>query len=337
MSENKLRQGSNEAKLVGLVYDTSKLEVKEFNDKKTGKSYNAISGDIAIKVEDNIYYASVFQKEFNEKDGKKTENKGYKAWTTVIEEYKTVVRDGEENADKVALNNARLTKNEYGTADGTLVSNTRVNANFITRVNADNFTPEATFVLELYVTGQRKETVKDEDGDEVETGNLFVTGYSPDYNGNVLPFEIYVEGDDKVDYVESNYVKGSTVKVHGDIIQKKETITKEVKATGFGKPKVDTYTKSTTLYSVEGGNDPDDYADSDDTEVAESNRKFDSKQIKAAIKTREEALEKLLEDAKSRVAGGNKPKQTEKKKGGFGTKAPVNDNQVDISDEDLPF
>jgi len=340
MSEQKkLRQGTNEVKLVGLVYDKSKLEVKEFKDRVTGKPYNAVSGDIAIKVNDDIHYASLFQREFNEKDGVKTENRQFKAWSTVIDEYKTVSVDGEENADAVALNGAQRTLNEYGNATGELVSNDRIRAQYITRLDkAKDYTPEATFIQELYIVSQKKETKKDEDGDFVETGSLILTGYTPDYQGNVVPFDIYVDiegedGEKNVSYIEDNYVVGSTVQVHGSIIQKKEVIRKEVKATGFGRPKVETYTRSQTFYSVEGGNDPDDYADSDDTDKAVEGRKFDAELIKQGIEKREKMIADLIEKAKK--GGNNKPKET--KKGGFGTKPPESAKGLDIDESDLPF
>jgi len=339
--QKKLRQGTNEVKLVGLVYDKSKLEVKQFDDKKNvGKKYWAVTGDIAIKVNDAIHYANVFQREFNEKDGVKTENRQFKAWKTVIDEYKTVMVDGEEEADVVALNNAQRALNEYGSPTGELVSSDRIRAQYITRLDkSKDWTPEATFIQELYVVSQRKETKKDDDGEFFETGNLILTGYTPDYQGNVVPFDIYVEGDDKVSYVEDNYVNGVTVKVHGNIIQKKFTTTKEVKATGFGKPKIETYTRYQTLYSVEGGNDPEDYHDADDTEVAETLRKFDTELFKEAIENRKKVIDAMIENAKNGGNNNNKPKQ-DTKKGGFGTKAPVNSQAasgLDIDSSDLPF
>lgn len=341
MSEQKkLRQGENDVKLVGLVYDLSRLEIKPFESKKfAGKKYNAITGDLAIKVNDAIFYATVFQAEhYFDDQGNRTENKGYKAWNTVLEEYKSVQKDGEENADKVVLSAGRRTKNEYGSPDGELVSNDRLQFNFVRRItNSDNFVPEATFIQELFITSQRPEQVKGEDGELEETGNIILTGYTPDYNGDIQPFEVYVEGDDKVSYVQENYVNGATVKVHGDIIQKKEVTVKEVKA-AFGSPKTQTFTKTKTLYSVEGGNDPEEYADADDTETAETNRKFDTELIKQAIQKREKMLADMIQKAKNGGNSNSKPKQD--KKAGFGTKAPVTTQAaggLDISEDDLPF
>lgn len=314
-----LREAVNVVRIVGIVEEVN-IESKTFEKTVEGKKTKSevLTGEVLINVDGDIHTVSVFSNKFKA-DG--SENGIYKGLQTIKDEYKSIKVNGIDEADKVRITAGKVGRNEYIGQDGDLKSFPQISSNFIQRLNSgDDFTPEATFTLEMFVEGHSMELKNDE-----ETGRLILKGAVPLYGGKLIPFDVVVEESDAVDYVESNYDKGSTVTVFGTIVNQR-IVTERTIPAAFGKDKKETSTTYIREYKVEGGNDPSDVDEA---------KLFDVDLIKAAKKVRVKFIEELKEKkANSGTSNSNKPSSGNK---GFGSKPANIDKQVTIDEDDLPF
>lgn len=308
MAEKKeLRQAENVAKIEGIVE-----EVKIENKKVNGK--DAIAGEIDIRVGEDVHSVNVFSYKY--KKDSDDESGLYQPLVTVMNEYKSIKNHGKDEADKVRITQGQIGLNDYYGQDGKLRSFPQLSTNFINRITDDEFEPKAQFTLEMYVRN-----VVEEIKNEEETGRAILKGYVPVYGNKVIPFEVIVEGEQAVNYVTDNYEKGTTVTIHGDIINKK-IVTEKVIEAEFGENKVDTTITTIREYLVKGGSAPRDEDDS---------KAYKWDEIKEGLKERE----KMLAD--------KKVKAEEKNGGSSSSSDPFSDDNggfgkpVDISDDDLPF
>ncbi len=306
MSETTLRQADNKVFIEGLLLE------KEFITDKTKDGEEYIRGEVQIETGENeSHTVKFFSKKFK-KDG--SENGVYKSLSTVANEYKTVADVGREEADKVRITNGEIRLNDYVGQDGMLRSFPEISSNFINRVQTvEEYKPRAEFDVEICVQSIMKE-VKDEE----ETGRAIIKGVIPLYGGRVIPFEFIVADEGAVSYVENNYEAGSTVRIYGDVVNRKEVIITKVEG-GFGKPKEDRKTITTREYLVTGGSEPYD---------EESPKVFNPEAIRKALAEREVYLEEL----KNKKNDQNSKSEV---KTGFDTKA--TSKKADVNIDDLPF
>lgn len=311
-NEKKLRQANNEVTIEGILQ-----EVKMEQYSKDGKKW--ISGQILVQQEEgSVHEISVFA---NEKTKAGTDNSVYKGLETVMVEYKSIAAVGLEQADRVRVDSAELNTNDYVGRDGKLKSFTKTKANFINRVHAgDEFNPRAEFGVELFIT----KIVKEMDREGEETGRVKVEGVIPLFNGIVSPQSFIADGEG-AEFVESEYEKGQTVQLYGEIINRVE-VTKTEREVAFGKPKVSIKEKRTREFLITGGEEAYD---------EDNINSYDPELIKKALIERETYLEELVEKKKT---NGNKPKpKPETKRSGFGKKKEEPSESVDFNEDDLPF
>ena len=101
MSETILREADNKVFVEGTVSEIN-FEIKEIDGKE------AIMGDIVIQLDDDsICTVDIFSYKFK-KDG--NENTIFKGLSTVMNEYKSIAKFGKEEADKVRISGAKLSK-----------------------------------------------------------------------------------------------------------------------------------------------------------------------------------------------------------------------------------
>jgi single-stranded DNA-binding protein len=310
MSEKKeLRQAENVAKIEGIVADI-RIETKEVNGKP------AISGEIDILVGEDTHTVNVFS---YKKNGEGKESGLYKGFVTVMNDYKSIKAHGKDAADKVRITQGQIDLNDYYGADGLLRSFPQLKTNFVNRLQSgDTFEPKAEFTLEMVIA-----VVKEEMKDNEATGRAIIKGYVPVYGNKVIPFDVVVAEKKAVDYVTSNYEKGTTVTVHGEIVNKKVLTTKEVEVE-FGDPKVDTSERTVREYSVKGGTAPKDQEDVKAYKVAD---------IKKGLEEREKMLAEKKEKAAKKDSNNS---SSNKSKDPFGDSEAFG-KPIDISDDDLPF
>lgn len=303
-----LRQANNNVVIEGILQEVA---IKEYQ--KDGKK--SLSGKVLIQQDENsVHEIRVYA---NEKTKNGDDNKIYKGLETVMTEYKSISQVGLELADKVRVTQAELKKNDYLAPDGKMRSYPKFEANFINRLKeGEPLEPRAEFDVELFITLVKPEM--DREGEE--TGRFIVEGVIPLYNGILSPQTFIAEGEG-AEFVESNFEKGQTVQLYGNIINSVEVIKKEVAAT-FGKPKTTITTNTTREFLITGGTEPYD---------EDSPKAYSPESIKSALVERETYLNSLKEKK------NDKPKKSTTG-GGFGTARKENTKpKVDISDDDLPF
>ena len=77
-NQQTLKQGKNECEIIGVLKENN-LEIKPLLDKTTGAPYNAIRGDIVVKVnEHDEHKVKVFRKELTKAGAESKLFKEYK-------------------------------------------------------------------------------------------------------------------------------------------------------------------------------------------------------------------------------------------------------------------
>ncbi|SNZ10017.1 hypothetical protein SAMN05421503_1472 [Terribacillus aidingensis] len=308
-NKNELREAENNAVIEGVLLE------KRFEDKGEGDN-RALTGEIDIEVRENEVHTVSFYTKYKKNDG--SENGLVKGLKTVEEEYKTVAEVGREEADKVRVDNASIRLNEYYGQDGSLRSFQQISTNFVNRVKAnEEFIPRAEFSIEGVV-----KAVKDEISSNEPTGRKELELLVPLYGGQIIPLKFIAPEGDAAEYIESEYEKGSTVAIHGDIVNYKEIkVEKKQAAFGSDKEKVTHITKRENV--ITGGQEPYD----------EDNKNAYNPQLIAKALTEREVA---LEEKKNKKKDGDKGNKG--KKGGFGSKASGDKKKAGgLKADDLPF
>ncbi|WP_099301921.1 hypothetical protein [Bacillus sp. Marseille-P3800] len=315
MTEEKksvLRESNNKVHIEGLVKEI-KLEEREIKGK------DALAGEIDVEVSEfEVHTLNFFAYKFKNDN---TENGIYTSLQTVMNEYKSIITHGKEEADAVRVDSAKLGVNDYY-KDGNLRTFPQINAAFINRIARDeDFKPQATFKTEVFIsrlTPERK-------GQE-ETGRAQLDAIIPGYKGKAIPFT-FKAPEDIADFLLENYSAHQTIELWGDIINKKEFKT-ETTAAGFGQEKTITKEIVQREFLLSGGTDAYEEDDSNT---------YDPVLIKASLTEREIMLEdkKKESEKKANKKGGNKGQAD--KKAAFKSRDKEANTGIDISDDDLPF
>lgn len=290
-TEKKLRQADNKVKIVGTLAELN-LEIKSFPERDGSGEYEAITGDIVVKVnEDESHTINYFAKKYT-KNG--SENKNFKALKTVMNEYISIadVAQGLKEGEPTKLvAQGEISLNEFYTQSGELVSRPQISGKFSpSRVkNEDEFKPEATFDVEVIIKSVAPEM---EDGEE--TGRMKINTYIPTYS-SVIPVTFITHKDMKpehVGYVETNFEKGMSIRIYGDLINKNKKIVKVIEAV-FGENTEETTYERVNELAVRGGVPYEE-------DTANEKKIFDLSLLKEALVARERHLATLKERAEQR-------------------------------------
>lgn len=223
-----LVEGYNVATVVGTLVEKN-LEEGSYTD-KDGNKVEQIKGSISIRTgEHEVHQVRLQSKKFTNA-GK--ENSLYKGYQTINSEFISVA-DVANNPELVPTQvrvNGKVTTNEYYGQDGKLKQYQQIEGKFVNRLtDKDDATPRATFEVEVFVSKTRPEM--DKDGEE--TGRAIVESFIPTYSG-IVPynFKVIAEG---ADFFTSEVQKGQTIKLYGQITNKREETVKYIEA-AFGDP-----------------------------------------------------------------------------------------------------
>lgn len=306
MAEQVLRQALNKVDVWGYAQEST-LAVKQFNDKQTGQPYTAIMGDVTVKTgEDETHIISYFAKELT-KDGAVSKN--FKALKTAIEEMVTVadVAQGLATGEpSMLMCQGELSLNEYKGQDGEVKSFVKVNGKFAPsrfKGEASAFEPKAKFDIEGIVY---KTTKPETDKEGEETGRLTIDIYVPLYAGKIVPLSFVTNpalSQTNKDYLEENFVKGASINIYGDLVNKSKKIERVIEA-GFGEAKTETTYERVRDFVAIGGSL---------YESGVHQQAFDVSLLKEAIANRErflaslEVKEQKPQQEKSAGFGGEKP------------------------------
>jgi len=279
-----LRQGYSSVVIKGELMENT---LEQNISKRDGFPY--IAGDLSIKTsDDNIVKVNMYAGKFKKAGG---ESKLFKSFKSIMETYKSSADAGEgQKGDNVEFTSAELSPNSFMTDDGSILENYNVRGVFPNRIKGE-FEPTGTFEVEVLI-----DSIFDEMDEEtqMETGAKIIKGYFIGYAGSVVELEFAVESPQGVSYVESQYKKGDTVKLFGQMKNKEVTITK-TEEMAFGEDIVQERTVSKKRLLVTRGTTP--YSDGKEYAIEE---------VKEALKMRNINLK-----SKSKTSKPAKPKAKE--------------------------
>ena len=273
--ETNLRQANAKVNVEGIVSEKKLDEVTENGVKR-------IEGYITIKTDETNFVR--FNVRVNEKTNAGNANKTYAGIETVMNTYKSIAVEGEEEADRVRVNgdiNLYRSRNTGQEIVG-------YKSNFFNRVR-NEYEPHAEFSVEVFI----EKFVPEIDRDGIETGRMKVKGWVPTYNG-IEPIELIV-GEDLADDLTTVYEVGQTAEFYGEVINSRvETETE--KAAAFGKARKQKNVSYKNELLVTGGSAPYE-------EGITSVEPYNLEVIKMAITERENRIA----EEKSKTTNNSKP------------------------------
>lgn len=280
MSNTVLREAFNRVDVTGVLAEKN-LEVKTFNGKE------AITGDLIVKTGENSFVKlKVFTNRLTQNG---SESKAYKAFETVMREYKSIAETGDEEvADKVSAFGKLSEGKPYMNQQNEVVTFISNQLSFISRVtDMSKYEPSAKWQGEVFVQGYKNE-LKKVGEDMEETGRKIMAVAVPTYGGKAFTMDLVLEGDG-AEWFEDNVERNSTVKVYCDIINRTEKIVQGSTSGGFGRREPQVFTKTINEKVVIGADDA--YPTYEEGE--ESQKAFNPKAIAQALAVREEAKEEV--------------------------------------------
>ena len=290
-----LREANNYVKIEGIL---NEVALNYTSYPKNGKTVEAISGVIYVRVEQTIngeeqtliVPVHMFS---NRLKNNGEPNPAYTSIEKVMKEFVSVAASSYEQADRVRINNAKISMNEYPSkTTGNIVSFPRITASFVNKVKKEELKPEATFSIEFMVASAEYET----DAEGVETGRYKVVGIVPGYNDsiNVIPF--FGESEGVISAISTFWGEGDTVAAHGrlNFTTKTETVTTQ---SGFGDPETRTRTINTSDLIITGGTET----------PLEGEMAYTAEAIQPALAARKARLEKAKTEAKTKSAPSTTP------------------------------
>lgn len=319
-TENKLREGKNNCEIVGILKENN-LKIDKLLDKNTGAPYNAIMGDIVVKVgEHDEHKVNLFSKELTKAGA---ESKLFKAYKTIMDNYvsmadiaKLPIEEKEGKYPTRLQVQGEIRLNDYY-SNNQMNSRAEISGKFITSDIKEGVEDKAEFTVEMYLNKKKNEL----DKDGIETGRLEVEGILVGYNGIASPVSFKVTDEHGVsDYMKSNFDVGDSVEVWGDLVNS-AIITKTLKQ-GFGEAKEEITATYKNEIVITGGEE----------RVLNETKAFNPDLIQKALAEREIYLAEKEEETKSKA---NKPQQRNKGFGGKVGETPIPPKK--IKTEDIPF
>ena len=268
------KQTLNVVNVAGVLVDKN-IELKEMTEKKTGNTYNAITGEMVIRTNDGSEIeVSLFSKELT-KDGK--QNSIYKGLVTVMEDYKTL-KTNPEDADYVKVGGSDFSVNDYKSKqDNTIKTYNNVEAKFFNRLSQKDLeiTPlEAKFEVEGVI-----DSIKDiNKKDGSPTGDKMIILNILGYEGTITPVSLTLPQALVNPFATMGYFEGSVATLWGKIINTKEE-KKIVEQAGFGVANEKTVSTTVKRYEITGGKPPVSL-----TEIGYTQEDYDQAKAKRKVK-----------------------------------------------------
>ena len=227
----------NNVNIEGIV---SEVDLREID--KDGKKY--VAGEVRVQVIDKDGKTNIIPVGFISADKKKdgSENKNY-ARLMQLKDFNSIASAGLEQATKVQIRGAKLQENLFLPQNGTdVISTTKLNSNFFTKVTDANYQPTNTFSVTAYILSMNPETRANADGDTEETGRLIIQAAMVAYGDKVEVYKFVVETETYINFVKANWNVGDTVSI-GGIVRFTEEIVEQKVEVGFGEEDTRRYTR----------------------------------------------------------------------------------------------
>lgn len=300
-----MKKAINKVNLQGRVYDFTIAEkITGEGSKNPGTAY--IGGTLDIATDDACL--NVVQVNFTyvtKTTAKGNANATYATLKKIIDNGKTVLKDGKEVATMVKVDSALALNDFYTDRNGeeTLVSAKRANGGFVTIVSAldEDETKRNTFECDMLINNV---THVDADPEKnIEKDFVRIKGAVFDYRNAILPVEFIVKSDGGMKYFESLDVSPQNIvftKVWG-VINSETIVTRKEEESAFGEASVKEYKKNVREWIVTGTSKPENMY-----EIGDAEGGITTDEIKKLMADREVYLadvKKRQDDYKASKAG----------------------------------
>lgn len=275
----------NEEHIQGRIYqhDLVVKTVKNKDSRNFGNEY--ITGDIEVAVDEKgLNVLKVHYQYVSEFNASGSRNSNFPILKKIIDEGRTWLTDGKDNATKVKIDTALALNDFYDINRGEHVSVLRNEGGFIDIVNSicgEDEIDRHKFVMDMLITGARR--VESEDP-EVEP-KCVVKGAVFNYKNEILPVEFAVRDPNGMSYFESLDVNSKNpmfVKLWG-AINSVTTRTKKEEQSAFGMPSISFVEKTVKEWTITGVSpEPYQYGDPNILTEEEVTKAMQDREIKLA-------------------------------------------------------
>ena len=299
-----MRKALNRERVEGRIYDhdLALKTVQNTESKNYGKEFIGGSIDVATD-DDNLNIVQVYFTYVTETTSKGNKNATFTALKNIIDNGKTILNNGADNATMVRIDTALALNDFYTQRNGeeVLVSAKRNNGGFVTIVNSlGDADTRNTFECDMLINGTKYVEANPEAN--IAEDYLIVKGAVFDFRNAILPVEFVVRNANGMKYFESLDASPQNMvftKVWGKI--NSETIVRKVEEeSAFGEPSVKEYTRTVREWVITGTSKPDSVY-----EIGDAENGITNEEIKKALADREVYLADVKKRADEYQASKN--------------------------------
>ncbi len=285
-----MRKTINRTKIAGRVYEHN-LEVKVTGPTSKAPGTEYIRGDLNVATdEDCLNVVSVHFSYVTATTKKGQPNNTFAALMKIINEGKTVVIDGAENATIVKVDTA-LGVNDFPNREGEMVSAKRNEGGFVTIVNSLSNTDDRNkFECDMYINGTRR--VEADEEKNIPEDYLVVKGAVFDFRNALIPVEFVCRDKGGMSYFENLDASSSNptfTKVWG-LINSQTIVTRREEASAFGEPAIKEYSRTIREWTITGCN-PEPY------EIGDAENGITAEDMSKAVEDRNVHLAEVKKNA----------------------------------------
>ncbi len=282
-----MKKTVNKEQIIGRLYDASQLTIKKVQNSDSehfGEDF--IGGSMDIATDDDCLNIVTVRFTFVQEKYKSGKvNNTFGVLKNIIENGKTIVADGKDNATIVKVDASLGLNDFYTTRNGeeVLVSAKTNSGSFVSIINKlPDEDSRNTFECDMLINGTRY--VEADEEKNIKEDYLVVKGAVFDFRNAILPVEFIVHNKGGIKYFESLEASPQNptfTKVWGKI-NSETIIDKREEESAFGEPAVKEYTKTIREWVITGTSKPDATY-----EIGDEERGVTLDEIKKAIADRE--------------------------------------------------
>ena len=299
-----MRKALNRERVEGRIYDhdLALKTVQNTESKNYGKEFIGGSIDVATD-DDNLNIVQVYFTYVTETTSKGNKNATFTALKNIIDNGKTILNNGADNATMVRIDTALALNDFYTQRNGeeVLVSAKRNNGGFVTIVNSlGDADTRNTFECDMLINGTNY--VEADPERNIAEDYLVVKGAVFDFRNAILPVEFVVRNANGIKYFESLDASPQNMvftKVWGKI-NSETIVTRKEEESAFGEPSVKEYTRTVREWVITGTSKPDSVY-----EIGDAENGITAEEIKKALADREVYLADVKKKADEYQASKN--------------------------------
>lgn len=280
-----MKKPINREHVAGRVYDHDlAVKVTGENSKHPGTTYIGGTLDVATD-EEGLNIITVHFTYVTEVTSKGNKNNTFTALKNIIENGKTIVTDGFDEATMVRIDTALALNDFYSNRSGTeeLVSTKRNNGGFVTIVNKlEDESTRNNFEFDMLINGTR--LVEADPERNISEDYLIVKGAVFDFRKAILPVEFIVKNKGGIKYFEGLDASPANLiftKVWGKI-QSQTIVDRREEESAFGEAAVKEYTRNIREWVITGTSRPEAMYEIDDEQNG-----ITTEEVKKAMADRE--------------------------------------------------